>query len=132
MKSKQNRPAHLPLLEQDVFYHGVGQLSLEQKRALFEAAKASSSRWWADILDCSKSFARQRIELTWEEALGKLDQESMVSVIARVDAPFKPHLEVSYRAMTTPDYFLWVLVPKAKAAAILKKFKLTRIEAALQ
>ena len=27
-------------------------------------------------------------------------------------------------AMTTPDYFLWVLVPKAEAAAILKKFNL--------
>lgn len=26
--------------------------------------------------------------------------------------------------MTTPDYLLWVLVPKSKAAAILKKFTL--------
>jgi hypothetical protein len=113
-----------PSLQQDVFYPGARQLSLEQKRDIFKAAKASSFQWWTDILDCSKRFARQRIELTWEEAIGKLDQESLVSVMARVDPSFKPHLEVSYRAMTTPDYFLWVLVPKSKAAAILKKFNL--------
>ena len=46
--------------------------TLKQKRELFEAAKASSFQWWTDILDCSKRFARQRIELTWEEAIGKL------------------------------------------------------------
>jgi hypothetical protein len=72
-------------LQQDVFYPGARQLSLKQKRDLFKAAKASSFQWWTDILDCSKRFARQRIELTWEEAIGKLDQGSLVSVIARAD-----------------------------------------------
>lgn len=83
-------------------------LSLDEKRELLIRSRAKCFEWWVDILDCSKSFARQRIEMTFDEILAKLTTKCHFTVIVR-DLPNK-HIEVGFSTMNvvSPNYYLWI------------------------
>ncbi len=85
-------------------------LSLEEKRQLLLKAKAVCSHFWVDILDCSKSFARQRIDMPFEEIMAKLDEKCHFTVIHRNFLPIDRYLEMAFSTMTSPDYFLWIIL----------------------
>lgn len=99
------------------------KLSKEKTLLLFKVAKENCEHWWFDILDCNKSFARQKIDIEFEEALKWYFDKSFPSVIFR-DSEREKFLEVGFRAMTDPDYFLWIIVPPDKANLIIESFGL--------
>jgi len=90
----------------------TNHLTLEQKRDLCQRAHDKCFNWWADILDCSQSFCRQKIDLTFEEIMAKLDNQAFFTVIHRNNGS-EDHLEIGFRTSGDPDYFLWMqLLPE--------------------
>lgn len=85
--------------------HLVTGLSLDQKLTLLRRAQDICFEWWIDILDCNKSFTRQRIDMPFDEILSKLDESSHFTVIRRND-PGRDYIEVGFRTSGSgPDYF---------------------------
>ena len=65
-----------------VFYN-TDNLSIDEKASMFRDCMEISYDWWADTLDCSVSWSRQRFECTFEEILTYLKEGSKVVVIDR-------------------------------------------------
>ena len=80
-----------------------------------------------DKLDRSISFTRQKIDCSFEEILGHLQEESHFVVIDRgVWGSFdnKEHFEIGFRSMESIDYFLFIEIESAKMPPMLEKYGL--------
>jgi hypothetical protein len=89
------------------------KLSLEQKKNLLLDCKEKCYKWWVDILDCSVSAARQKVDMSFDEMLQKLNKKSFFTVIDR--GTFynwdTKHFEIGFSTITeNPEYFLFILV----------------------
>ena len=81
------------------------QLTLKTKIRILRDAKKICFSWWVDILDCSKSCARQRIEMKFSAAVALFNDSSHFSIIHR-NNDLENYLEVGYRNMDRDfDYF---------------------------
>jgi len=113
----------------DTFYN-TRELTLEQKIALLDDSKAVCFHWWVDKLDCSISFRRERIEMTFEEMKQKLTNKAHYVIIDRSyymkDEP--KHFEIGFCTMTEIEYFLFILVEDEKMFPILEKYGLQPIK----
>ena len=109
----------------DIFYD-IRKLSLAQKIALINDCKDICFHWWTDKLDCSESWARQRIDMTFEEIMAKFSDEAHLAVVDRDFYPIdeKKHFEIAFRSMTGIDYFLWIWVEDEKMPMIIEKYNL--------
>jgi hypothetical protein len=95
-------------MEQDIFYN-ADKLSHKEMEALLRKAHSICKKWWLDKLDCSESWARQRVKgATFEAAMFHFVDDVFRFVINR-----KPvlkintrHLVVGFRSMESIDYFL--------------------------
>jgi len=81
----------------------------------FKRAFKLSYRFWLDKLDCSVSFARQKVPgATFEDAMSHFGDHCLPSFILRkplapIDGPL--HFEVGFRKMGRDvDWFLYLLV----------------------
>ncbi len=101
--------------------YNVRHLDLDARRRLCERAKDLCEYWWADVLDCSKSFRRQRVEMPWEDILGKLDAQTHFVAIRR-DFFDPPVFEIGFSTMRSPDYFLWIHVALSKMHILTDEF----------
>lgn len=92
-------------------HYDVSSLSIDQRKDMIRRAKEKCFSWWVDILDCKKSFARQKIEADFEETLNIFNENSFFNVIHRLGYS-EDHLELSFSTMNTdkPEIFLWVNV----------------------
>jgi hypothetical protein len=107
----------------DVHY-GLEHLNKDQKIQLMRDAHAICTEWWADVLDCKKSFHRIKVEISLDEILSKADDATMFTAIYR-DCHCKGdhrHVEISLRTMTNPDYFLWIIVDIVSAYGLLLNY----------
>ena len=92
-------------------FYETSNLSLDEKLNLFRKAKEKCVHWWVDVLDCSKSFARQRIEMSFDDILQKLNDDAYVTVIHRRNpVGTTEYLEIGFGTMTSLNYFLWVIL----------------------
>ncbi|MBD3261418.1 MAG: hypothetical protein GF334_07010 [Candidatus Altiarchaeales archaeon] len=113
--------------ERDIFYK-IHELTLERKQELLREAKEKAYEWWVDILDCNISITRRRIDMEFEEALKKATEPTYFFFIHRKGYEnWKWHLEVGYRTMTSPDYFLWIRVEEDLIDDIVKKYALEKM-----
>ena len=56
-------------MDHDVFYD-TAKLSRSEQEDLLRKAHSICERWWFDKLDCSESFARQRVkDISFEDAM---------------------------------------------------------------
>lgn len=85
------------------------ELSLDQKRKLCELAYQHSFKWWVDQLDCSKSMARESVDMSFEEILSRLKPSSHFIVIKRNNS-WENHYEVGFREGVLIDHFLFIQV----------------------
>jgi len=108
---------------QDIFY-SVDSLSVGVKKQIINDALKVCYEWHVDKLDCSKSWAREKIDMPINEILSKLDEGSHFVFIHRRGYPKDKEkieklgrtwleenkwcLEVGFRTMTSIDYFLWI------------------------
>lgn len=114
----------------DIFYY-TNDLNLDKRIDIFNLAKELCYNWWVDILDCSKSFAREKIEMSYEDAMKKFNMSSHFRVILRREYwrnPIKEYIQVVYRTSTTPDYFLWIEVDSKHLDTFIEKFNLKPID----
>ena len=109
----------------DTFYN-TRELSLEQKIALIKDCKEICFHWWTDILDCSVSFARQRIDMTFEEIMTKFNNKAHFVVIDRFYHMLdeKKHFEIGFSTMVGIEYFLFIWVEDEKMPMIIEKYNL--------
>jgi len=129
----------------DIFYD-VNELSLNKKVKIIKDAFAQNYKWWVDILDCSVSWARQNIDLTFEEIMDKFSDKAHFVIIHRKgfhhDRGFPDpgdkhglrrwHLEVGFRShanIAEPDYYLWIYVSEDKVEKFVKKYDLQILNA---
>ena len=118
----------------DHIFYNTKDLSMEEKASMFRDCKEISYDWRADILDCSVSMQRQRLDCTFEEILSYLDEDTHVVVIDRGTwgSPLgedREHFEVAFRTMISfPDYFLFIQVDTDKMSPILEKYQLVPID----
>ena len=110
-----------------VFYN-VGKLNVDDKVAMLKECKDICFEWWTDKLDCAESFARQKMDCSFEEILGRLNEKTHVVVIDRGqwgDFSNKEHFEIGFRTMESPvEYFLFIEVESEKMPQILRKYHL--------
>jgi hypothetical protein len=113
----------------DTFYN-TQKLDLEQKNALLKDCKAICFHWWVDKLDCSVSFCRKRIEMTYEEIIQKLTNKSHFVVIDRKYwlSDEKKHFEIGFCTMTNIEYFLFIHVEDKMMYPIIEKYALSPLE----
>lgn len=85
-------------------------LSFECKRNILIKAKSFAYNWWVDILDCSKSITRKKIEMSFDEILNKFVINShFVIKICSIDYNTEqPYLEIGFCTMSDPSYYLWL------------------------
>ena len=96
----------------------LSELSFDQKIALLRKAKELSTHFWVDELDCSKSFCRQKIEMSFDDAMKLFDDKAILGIYHRYLSP-ENHIEVSFRTMSSPiDYFLFLIVPVEKISEL--------------
>lgn len=99
------------------------QMDLETKRQILERAKEMSFKWWTDELDCTKSFRRQPVDLSWQEIVEKLDQSAHFTIIHRVGV--ERLLEVGFSTLKgSPSYFLWIQIDEDLLDAFVEEFDL--------
>ena len=112
-------------MERDIFYN-ADNLSRKEMEALLRKAQSICKRWWLDKLDCSESWARQKVEeATFEEAMTHFVDGAFRFVIDRKPALKidTRHLEVGFRSMEPIDYFLWIIVPTEQANEITQRLE---------
>jgi len=113
----------------DIFYN-TQELSLEKKIALLDDCKAVCFLWWVDKLDCSVSFCRERIEMTYEEIIQKLTNKSHFVVIDRKHwlSDEKKHFEIGFCTMANIEYFLFIHVEDKMICPIIEKYGLSPLK----
>lgn len=104
---------------------------MDKKTALLRDCMEISYVWWADKLDCSVSTARQKLECSFDEILGRLTEDAHFVVMDRGTwgSPIgdsKGHFEIAFRTMEIPDdYFLFIEVESEKMPPILEKYNIS-------
>jgi len=109
-----------------VFYD-TGKLNMIEKTNLLIDCREISYEWWADKLDCSVSFARQKFDCSFEKILGHFKNDAHFVVIDRgIWGSFdnREHFEIAFRSMESIDYFLFIEVDSEKMPPILDKYSL--------
>ena len=122
----------------DQFYK-TQDLSLDTKLKIINDAHSQCYEWSVDKLDCNESFARQRIEMSFEDIMEKFNDKAHFVVIHRKghhhdrgypdpgDGWNRWHLEVGFRVMSGIDYFLWVYVSEDKVEEFVNKYNLEKL-----
>lgn len=111
--------------------YNLHHLSIEEKINLLKDAKEISFRWNVDILDCTKSFSRQSISMSFEDILKKAKVGCHFTFIERSLPYFLTedlfYTEIGFCEMNAnkPDHFLFIFVKQEDAKKLIDKYKLT-------
>jgi hypothetical protein len=124
MLSKSEYSQHL--------FYDRDRLSLKKKKEIINWAIERSYEWWVDKLDCSESFSRQKIDMSLDEIISKLDKKCHFVIIHRRGfAPRSPddkyrrwYLEVGFTTMTPISYYLWIKCDESFVPKIIEEFDL--------
>jgi len=121
----------------DTFYD-VREMSLEDKINICKEVKELAYEWWVDKLDCSESWARQKIDMSFEDILDKLTDGSHFVVIHRRGYDdwknnrewFSGNwcLEVGFTTMKDPSHYLWLHAEEKHIGPITEKYNLKPLE----
>jgi hypothetical protein len=119
--------------EADIFYN-TQELTLEQKKEILLDAYNYSFDWHVDILDARKSWARQKIEMSFEDILKKLDENCHFVFIHRKGFTGlsgkalhgEYQLEIGFSTMKDPNYFLFIYCDQKKLSKFLTKYHLEK------
>lgn len=115
--------------EQDIFFD-TSKMTLEEKKNLMRDAFAVCDSWMTDILDCSVSWARQRIDMSFDEALDLLNNACHFVVINRKGYPERFCGEFSFSTIrpNDADYFLFIYTSEEALTQLVNKYKLEKVE----
>ena len=105
-----------------VFYD-IEKLKLADRKKIINDAFAVNDTWRVDELDCSKSWRRQPIEMSFEDIMKKFDKSCHFTVIHRKDFS-EEYGEVGFCTMSDPSYFLWIYLPIPELDKLVFKYSL--------
>lgn len=111
-------------------HYGTKHLSTEELVGLCRDCREHAYHIAINKLDCSASLSRTSCDLTFDEILGLVDENTHFVVIDRGTwrCPLfenREHFDVGFRTMTGPvDYFLFIHVETDKMGGILEKYGL--------
>lgn len=107
--------------KQDIFYD-ISRLPLDKIKELLWESYRMSYYWRVDIL---KRIMRESIEMSIEDAMDKCDDETAYFFVQRRGYPnWEQRLEIGYRTMKSPDYFLWINLTVDKKEYFISKYNL--------
>lgn len=114
--------------ERDVFFD-VSEMTVEKKKDFTRDALAVCDNWKTDVLDCSVSFARQSIDMTFDEALELLDDSCHFVVINRKGYPERFCGEIGFSTMGIgKNIFLFIYTSEEALEQLVSKYKLKKRE----
>ena len=108
-----------------VLYEESQLLSNQSKINILRKAKDICSRWRVDVLDCSKSFLREKLDIDFEEAINKLDKNVFLylTIIIR-DIYDENYIEICLNDMGVDvQYHIWVYLDLDKLETIKETIK---------
>jgi hypothetical protein len=108
--------------QHDIFYK-VSDLSLIEKSDIINCAKSKPTAWWVDKLDCAESWARQRVDMSFNEIMQKFGNSCHFTIIHRRGYEKKGEIGFSTMGLGV-DYFLWIEISEDFLEDIIKKFEL--------
>ena len=113
--------------ENDIFYT-ISDLPIEKIIELLKEAKEMSFEWWVDILDINNSFARQRIDMSFDDVVKRIDNSTHFVFIHRKGYPdWEHYLEIGFRTMEANDHFLFIHVNEEKLKCFVNKYTLKKL-----
>ncbi len=106
-------------------HYDTSVLSFKEKEDLLRRAFDKKFKWWVDKLECRVSFAREKIDMSFEEVMTHFSDKAHMVVIHRKEKfPNVPYLEVGFCTMGSPiEYFLWIKVPISLKEEFVKNLK---------
>lgn len=99
-------------MKRDIFYD-INSKSFEEKLKIMNNAKELCYKWEVDKLDCMESWARQHVDMSWNDIIDKASEDSYFVFIHRYNtvSDEDEYLEVGFRSMGPEiDYFLWIYI----------------------
>ena len=119
---------------QHVFYTSKS-LGLKKKKAILEDAYQKCYEWWVDELDCSISYTRRKIEMSFVEIMKMLDKKSHFVIIHRrgftpedqnnIQDPYRWYLEIGFCTMVPEvNHYLWIQCEQDLLPYFIEKYKL--------
>ena len=106
--------------------------SMEVMREVLEYARTLPHTFKVDILDCNKSFSRERVNMSWEDIMEKLESNChMVIIHRRGYESWKTSSgegtwcgELGFSTYYSPSYYLFVYISEKDLDKVIKKFGL--------
>jgi hypothetical protein len=106
-----------------VFYD-IQKLKLADRKKVINDAFAVNDSWRVDELDCSKSWRRQQIEMSFEDIMKKFDKSCHFTIIHRKDITGDEYGEIGFCTKGDPNLFLWIYTSVADLETIIASYKL--------
>lgn len=105
----------------------VDNLSLKKKISILDLAKELSYEYRIDKLDCSISWSRQQIDMSFEDVMKKFDSSCHFVVILRRGFDFEKNKgEIGFRSGGKINYFLFIYLTPENLEKIIKKYNLKK------
>ena len=109
------------MIENSIFYK-ICHLTMSERVIILNEAYTLHENWWVDILDCNISFARKRIDMSFEDIMLKFYEKAHFVVIHRKG--FGQYGEIAFCTLKSPEYFLWIHLSEEKLQYIVTKYDL--------
>jgi len=124
----------------DLFYK-LKKENIKEIKKVLRWAKGNSKLVKVDVLDCSKSFRREKADKTFDEVFDLIDKNSLgfFVVILRKDAnvfglfsdklKIMDYLEIGIRSIDTgnKEYFIFIYLDKKKLDELRKVFEVLEV-----
>lgn len=106
-------------------FYNIDTISIQKKKKIINEALSVCYEWHVDKLDCSESFRRQRIEMSFENIVLKLKNSSHFTIIHRRNIYDGEYGEIGFCQMEKGiTYFLWIFITISELEKLTKKHKL--------
>lgn len=108
-------------------FYDIEKLDKDKIIELLNEAKDLSYEIKIEELNCSKSWARKPIDLTFDEIIDKADGDTMFVFVHRLGYPEWDHyLEIGFRTSDSINYFLFICVDEDKKEYFINKYNLKK------
>lgn len=107
-------------------FFSTKELDLNTKVSIINDSISYCSKYWIDKLDCNQSFARQKMEMSFEEIMLKFNNHCHFTVIHRQGIIEPDYGEIGFSTMTGVSYFLWILLSIEDFYRIIKQYNLKK------
>lgn len=102
----------------------INKLSQSEKLIFIEDSLKNSFFHSVEILDCSKSWRRERSHLSYQQIVEKYSQDSYITMLYRNNFDGS-YWEVCLSTMeSSVEYFLWIYVETELGNQLIDKYKI--------